>query len=57
MIGYIKSDGSIQDSHYSTVGYVKSDGTLEDSHYSTIGHTSGIKMEWAAAFYFFFKLN
>ena len=56
-IGYIKSDGTVQDSHYSTIGYIKSDGTVQDSHYSTIGHASGIKKEWAAAYYFFFKMN
>ena len=52
-----KNDGTVEDSHYSTIGHIKSDGTVEDSHYSTIGHASGIKKEWAAAYFFFFKLN
>ncbi len=34
----LKSDGSIVDSHNSTIGYLKNDGTVEDSHHSTIGY-------------------
>ncbi|MGZ3921441.1 MAG: 5-fold beta-flower protein, partial [Bacteroidia bacterium] len=37
------------------VGYVKSDGTVENSSHSTIGHASGVKKEWAAVVFFFFK--
>lgn len=36
--GYIKSDGTIQDSSYRTIGHIKSDGTVQDSNYRTIGH-------------------
>ncbi len=52
--GYIKSDGTVQDGNYHTVGHIKSDGTVQDANYHTIGHYSGVKKEWAAAFYFFF---
>ena len=37
-IGYIKSDGTIQDGSYRTVGYIKSDGTVQNSSYNTIGY-------------------
>jgi hypothetical protein len=54
-IGYIKSDGTIENSSHSTVGYVKKDGTVENSSHSTIGHADGVKREWAAVVFFFFK--
>ena len=37
-IGYIKSDGTMQDGNYHTVGYFKSDGRVQDSNYRTIGY-------------------
>jgi hypothetical protein len=37
-VGYIKSDGTIQDSHYKTIGYIKSNGTIQDGSYRTIGY-------------------
>lgn len=37
-VGYIKSDGTIQDSHYKTIGYIKSNGTIQDDSYRTIGY-------------------
>lgn len=54
-VGYIKSDGTIENSSHGTVGYVKSDGTVENSSHGTIGYARGIKKEWAAVTYFFFK--
>ena len=56
-VGYIKKDGSVQDSRYSTIGYVTKDGTVENSHHVAIGYAKGIKMEWAALIFFFFRLN
>ena len=38
IVGYIKSDGTVQDAGYRTVGHIKSDGTVQDSSYRTIGH-------------------
>ena len=55
--GYIKPDGTIQNSSYSRVGYIKPDGTIQNSSYSTIGYAKGIKREWAAVFYFFFRFS
>ena len=55
--GYIKSDGTIQNSSYSTIGHIKDDGTVQNSSYSTIGHASGVKKEWAAVVFFFFKFD
>ena len=55
-VGYIKSDGTIENSSHSTIGYIKSDGTVENSSHSTIGYARGVKKEWAAVVYFFFKL-
>ncbi len=37
-VGYVKSDGTIQDSSYRTIGHIKSDGTVQDGSYRTIGH-------------------
>ncbi|WP_410493409.1 5-fold beta-flower protein [Chryseobacterium sp. StRB126] len=38
-------------------GNIKDDGTVENSSLSTIGYAKGIKKEWAAVVYFFFKLD
>ncbi|CAN5353477.1 hypothetical protein BH09BAC1_BH09BAC1_07580 [soil metagenome] len=54
-VGYVKSDGTIENSSHSTIGYVKSDGTVENSSHSTIGKVSGVKKEWVAVAFFFFK--
>jgi hypothetical protein len=54
-VGYVKSDGTVESSSHSTLGYIKSDGTVENSSHSTIGHASGVKKEWAAVTFFFFK--
>ncbi|PKF73854.1 5-fold beta-flower protein [Chryseobacterium sp. PMSZPI] len=56
-VGYVKKDGTIENSSHSTLGYIKDDGTVENSSHSTIGYAKGIKKEWAAVVYFFFKLN
>jgi hypothetical protein len=56
-IGKVENNGTIDDSHGSTIGHVRSDGTVEDSHGSTIGHASGIKREWVAVAFFFFRFN
>jgi hypothetical protein len=53
--GHIKSDGTVEDSHGSTIGHIKSNGTVEDSHGSTIGRAPGVKREWVAVAFFFFK--
>jgi hypothetical protein len=53
----VKSDGTVQNSSYSTIGHIKSDGTVQNSSYSTIGYAKGIKKEWAAVAFFFFKFN
>ena len=37
-LGYIKSDGTVQDGSYRTVGYIKSDGTVQNSSYNTVGY-------------------
>jgi len=54
-VGYVKSDGTVENSSHSTIGYVKSDGTVENSSHSSIGYASGVKKEWAAVCFFFFK--
>ncbi len=54
-VGYVKSDGTVENSSHSTIGYVKSDGTVENSSHSTIGKVSGVKREWVAVAFFFFK--
>lgn len=55
-LGYINNDGTIESSSHSTIGYIRSDGTVENASRSTIGYARGIKKEWAAVVYFFFKL-
>lgn len=54
-VGYVKSDGTVENSSHSTIGYVKSDGTVENSSRSTIGKVPGVKKEWVAVAFFFFK--
>lgn len=54
-VGYVKKDGTVENSSRSTIGYVKDDGTVENSSRSTIGYARGIKKEWAAVAFFFFK--
>ncbi|MGE8513186.1 MAG: 5-fold beta-flower protein, partial [Chryseobacterium culicis] len=56
-VGYVKKDGTVENSSHSTIGYIKDDGTVENSNHSTIGYARGIKKEWAAIVYFFFKLD
>ncbi len=56
-IGRVESNGTVDDSHGSTIGHIRSDGTVEDSHGSTIGHASGVKQEWIAVAFFFFRFN
>jgi len=56
-VGYVKKDGTVQNSSYSTIGHIKDDGTVQNSSYSTIGHASGIKKEWVAVVFFFFKFD
>jgi hypothetical protein len=56
-VGYVKKDGTVQNSSYSTIGHIKDDGTVQNSSYSTIGHAKGVKKEWAAVVFFFFKFD
>ena len=56
-VGYVKDDGTVQNSSYSTIGHIKDDGTVQNASYSTIGHAAGVKKEWAAVVYFFFKFD
>lgn len=56
-VGYVKKDGTVQNSNYSTIGYIKDDGTVQNSSYSTIGHAKGVRKEWAAVAFFFFRFN
>jgi hypothetical protein len=39
------------------LGYIKDNGTVQNSRYSTIGYARGVKKEWAAVVFFFFKFN
>jgi len=55
VVGYVKKDGTVQNSSYSTVGFVKEDGTVQDKSYATLGYARGVKKEWAAVVFFFFK--
>jgi hypothetical protein len=48
---------TIQSSNYGTTGYITSDGTIQNSSYSTIGYAKGVKKEWAAVSFFFFRFN
>ncbi|WP_410672533.1 5-fold beta-flower protein [Chryseobacterium rhizoplanae] len=56
-VGYVKKDGTVESGSRTTLGYIKDDGTVENSSRSTIGYAKGIKKEWAAVVYFFFKLD
>jgi hypothetical protein len=51
----VKKDGTVENSSHSTLGYIKDDGTVENSSHRTLGYARGIKKEWAAVSYFFFK--
>jgi hypothetical protein len=42
-VGYVKSNGTVENSSHSTIGYIKDDGTVESSSHSTIGYAKGIK--------------
>jgi hypothetical protein len=53
----VKSNGTVQNSSYSTIGYIKDDGTVQNSNYSTIGYAKGIDKKWAAVAFFFFRFN
>ena len=73
--GWVRNrrDGTVEDSHHTTIGYIKSDGTIEDSHRTTIGyiksdgtvedsHRSTLgrskgSREQTAMEYFFFKIK
>jgi hypothetical protein len=54
-VGYLHSDDAIENSSHSTLGYVWKDGTVENSSCSTLGYASGIKQEWSAVCFFFFR--
>jgi hypothetical protein len=56
-VGHVKDDGTVQNASYSTIGHIKDDGTVQNASYSTIGHASGVKKEWAAVVFFFFKFD
>ena len=56
-VGYVKKNGTVQSSNYSTLGYIKDDGTVQNSSYTTIGYARGVKKEWAAVVFFFFRFN
>jgi hypothetical protein len=56
-VGYVKADGTVQNSSYSAIGYIKKDGTVQNRNYSTIGYASGVKKEWAAVVFFFFHFE
>ena len=53
----MKNNGCVQNSSYTTIGYIKDDGTVKNSNHSTIGYAKGIKKEWAAVTFFFFRFN
>ncbi|MCF0202562.1 MAG: hypothetical protein HUK08_04280 [Bacteroidaceae bacterium] len=54
-IGHIRSDGTVQDGSYCTLGYVKSDGTVQDRSFSIVGYARGVKVNYAALFFFFLQ--
>ena len=56
-MGYVKKNGTVQDSSYRTLGYIKDNGTVQNSNYSTLGYAKGVKKEWAAVVFFFFKFE
>jgi hypothetical protein len=47
----------VQSNSFATLGYVKEDGTVQDRGFSTIGYARGVKREWAAVLFFFFKFD
>jgi len=55
-LGYINEDGRVQGSNYMTIGYITDGGTVQDAGSQTIGYAKGVKKEWAAIAFFFFKL-
>ena len=54
-VGYVKNDGTVENASHSTIGYVKGDGTVENASHSTIGYAKGVRADWAAVVFFFFK--
>ncbi|MDD2475505.1 MAG: hypothetical protein PHI32_06310 [Dysgonamonadaceae bacterium] len=53
----MKENGTVQNSSYATLGYIKDDGRVQNSGYSTIGYARGVKKEWAAVVFFFFRFE
>ena len=47
---------SIESGSHFTPGYIKN-GTVQNSSHVTIGYGNGVKPEWAAVVYFFFKFQ
>ena len=54
-VGYIRSDGTVESSSHSTIGYVRADGTVENASHSTLGYARGVRADWAAVVFFFFR--
>lgn len=52
-VGSIESNGTVRNASSQKVGTIESNGTIRNASNQTIGNASGVKKEWAAAFYFF----
>ncbi len=56
-VGSIESDGTVRNASSQKIGSVESNGTVRNASSQKIGSASGVKKEWAAAFYFFDFFN
>jgi hypothetical protein len=48
---------TLQVSNYGTKGYIKDDEIVQNNSYMTIGYARGVKKEWAAVAFFFFRFD
>jgi hypothetical protein len=49
----LANDGSLRDASNATIGKIECDGTVRNAQNANIGSAKGVKMEWAAVFFFF----
>lgn len=52
-IGKIQNDGTVRNASNAAIGKIDNDGTVRNSSNASIGKAQGVKMEWAAAYFFF----
>jgi len=47
------NDGTLRGASNSAIGKIERDGNVRNAQNAGIGSAGGVKMEWAAAFFFF----